>query len=291
MKHTIRAASPLATPLVHLADLDQELYVKLEYENPVGAMKFRAIPAFIRDIIDSGEVPPKAAIAMRSAGSAAVAMAWAAIPRGVKAITVLPPVAPPHIVRMLRWLGAEVHLVPAERAKELMLSYANREDVYVFGQAGESRLLDLYRPVASEIHAQLPTVSAVTVGIGTGLSVMGIACEMADLDASIGVYGCEPAEAPVAAGGKWAPHRIPGLAPPIPQPLLDTSQLAGLVAVPSQDAWNAARMLAQRFGILAGPSSGCTLAAAQTLRTQGLQGPIVAVLACGISEYLTDGDP
>ncbi|NOQ75942.1 MAG: pyridoxal-phosphate dependent enzyme [Crocinitomix sp.] len=276
------------TKMIHLAKLDQDLYAKIEFENPVAAMKYRAIPAFIAQLIDSGEVKPGSSIAMRSAGSAAVAMARTAILKGVHPIAVLPPSAPPNIVRLLKWIGAEVHLVPPNDAKVLIQQYQTSDQVYVFGQAGETHLIDLYKPVGEEIAAQLPNVAAVTVGIGTGISITGIALALKEANPDIAIYGCEPQEAPIASGGKWAPHNIPGLAPPIPQPLLDKSLLAGIVTVASAEAWSQAKNLSKTFGILAGPSSGCTISAALQLREQGVKGPIVAVLACGILEYLVD---
>lgn len=276
-----------ATPLIHVPEIDRDLHLKIEYENPVAAMKYRAIPTFIQHIIRSGEVPPGKAIAMRSAGSAAVAMAWTALQEGVKPIAVLPPVAPKPIVRMLHWLGAEVHIVKSEVAASLIQDFRD-SGTYIFGQAGESRLLELYEPVGREIFAQMPTAEAVTVGIGTGISATGIARALQAEGAATRVYGCEPAESPVASGGKWAPHRIPGLAPPIPQPLLDKSILGGIELVGSQDAWDIARRIGQKYGLLLGPSSGCTVQAALQLREKGITGPLVAVCACSISEYLNE---
>lgn len=288
MSTSIITSSITMTPLIHLPEIDEQLYAKIEYENPVAAMKHRAIPPFFEHLLAIGEVKKGDKVAMRSAGSAAVAMAWTTIRLGLYPIAVLPPVAPAPIVRMLRWLGAEVHIVPPDEAKKIMSAYAKDDRVYVFGQAGESRLIELYGPVGEEIYEQLPDVTAVTVGIGTGISVTGIAKALGKLSSSAKVYGCEPSEAPIASGGKWAPHKIPGLAPPIPQPLLDLSILGGIVTVPSDRAWKQAKDLALRFGIMAGPSSGCTLDAAIQLRQQGIEGPIVAIFACSIGEYLTD---
>ena len=274
------------TSLIHLPEIDEMLYAKIEYENPVAAMKYRAIPPFFEHLKEIGEVKQGDKVAMRSAGSAAVAMAWITVRLGLHPIAVLPPVAPAPIVRMLRWLGAEVHIVPPNEAKELMAAYQEEDGVYVFGQAGETRLVDFYRPVGQEIYEQLPNVAAVTVGIGTGISITGIARALRDNSSTVRIYGCEPEESPVASAGKWGPHKIPGLAPPIAQPLLDKSIIEDIILVPSQRAWDRAKDLAHRFGIMAGPSAGCTLDAALQLRARGVEGPIVAILACSIGEYL-----
>ncbi len=283
---SIPTKTSTATPLIHLPEIDEMLYVKVEYENPVAAMKFRAIPPFFEHLLNIGEIKKGDKVAMRSAGSAAVAMAWITVRLGLHPIAVLPPVAPAPIVRMLRWLGAEVHIVKPDEAKKMMAAYQEDDSVYVFGQAGEHRLVDLYGNVGVEIFEQLPEVAAVTVGIGTGISVTGIARALKRLSPTAKVYGCEPEESPVASQGKWGPHKIPGLAPPIAQPLLDKSIIEDIVLVPSDRAWERAKDLAHGFGIMAGPSSGCTLDAALQLRARGVEGPIVAILACSIGEYL-----
>ena len=274
------------TPLLPLPQFGADLYAKIEYENPSASMKFRAIPSLLQKLAKDGEIKAGTNIAIRSAGSAAIAMAWAAARISCTSEAVLPLSTPPQIVRLLKWLGTTIHQVPGPVATEMMKELAEREGTFVLAQVREDRLIDFYRPVAKEIIQQLPQVAAITVGIGTGLSSMGIAREMRAHFPKPTVYGCEPAEAPIATGGQWAPHDIPGLAPPIPQPLLDPNQLADILSVPSARAWERAQEVSRKTGILAGPSSGCTLDAALQLRERGLTGPIVAIFACSIGEYL-----
>ena len=274
------------TPLLPLPQFGANLYAKIEYENPAASMKFRAIPSLLMQLSKDGIIKQGSNIAIRSAGSAAIAMAWAAARISCTSEAVLPLSTPPQIVRLLKWLGTSIHQVSAPEATQMMKDLEDRKGTFVLAQAREDRLIKYYRPVAKEIIHQLPDVAAITVGIGTGLSSMGIAREMKAHFSEPMVYGCEPAEAPIAAGGPWAPHKIPGLAPPIPQPLLEPKQLAGILAVPSDRAWERAQQVSRKIGILAGPSSGCTLYAALQLREKGITGPIVAIFACSIGEYL-----
>jgi cysteine synthase A len=282
----------LPTPLVPLHDLDDRIttnhpiYAKVEYLHPSGSMKHRSIPPFLHQLLETGELRHGTRIAIRSAGSAAVTTAWTGAQIGCPVVAVLPPTASQQTVRWLQWLGAICHQVPPEEATRLMQEFSDAPDVYVLAQAREERLIDHYRPVAAEILDELPTAAAITVGIGTGLSVTGIGRLVRERDAACRVFGTEPAEAAIASGAEWAPHRIPGLAPPIPQPLLDREVLSGIVPVPSDAAWRRAQRAIQRTGLPLGPSSGATVAAARHLREQGVEGPIVAVCACSIHDYL-----
>jgi len=275
-----------STPIIKLDHFGDNIYAKVEYENPAASMKFRAIPPFLKYLSDIGEVKKGTNVVIRSAGSAAIAMAWGAARIGCSSEAVLPFSTPPQIVRLLEWLGTKIHQVPRDEATHMMKEFSVQERSYVLAQANESRMIDYYRPVAKEIITQLPNVGAITVGIGTALSSMGISREMNEHFASKKVYGCEPAEAPIAGGGEWAPHNIPGLAPPIPQPMLKAENLAGILNVLSADAWERAKQVSRHEGVFAGPSSGCTLDAAIQLQKQGVKGPIVAMFTCSIGEYL-----
>jgi len=278
------------TPLACLDPAGAHLYAKIEYLHPSGSMKHRAIPPFLDSLVASGEVRTGQSIAVRSAGSAAVTLAWAGSRIGCTTIAVVPATASPNTRRMLHWLGARCHQLPPDEAIELMAQLHARPDTYVLEQAGEPRLIDHYRSVAAEILDRMPDTAAIAVGIGTGLFITGIGREVRDRGSSCQVFGVEPAEAAIASGRPWAPHHIPGLAPPIAQPLLDHALLAGIVTVSSTDAWRCAREAARRSGLLLGPSSGATVAAARKLREHGVDGPIVSICACSINDYL-EGAP
>jgi len=274
------------TPLVPLPSVGEAIYAKLEHLHPSGTIKHRAIVPWLEDLQERGELPSGRTIAIRSAGSAAVTAAWVGARLGYAVEAVLPPVASPHIVAKLRWLGARVHVLPIEQGTAKMRMLADDPEVFVLAQANEARLLPHYGVVADELLVQLEGVAAITVGLGTGLSAMGIARGFERHGSPKAIWGVEPAEAAVASGRPWAPHGIPGLAPPVAQPLLDKSALEGIDALPSALAWDCARSVAHQEGWLLGPSSGATIAAARRLRQRGESGPIVAICACGLDDYL-----
>ncbi|MCG8417129.1 MAG: pyridoxal-phosphate dependent enzyme [Proteobacteria bacterium] len=274
-----------ATPLVRLSSPGDAIYGKLEYLHPSGSMKHRSIPVFLEQLLASGEVKRGQTIAIRSMGAAAVTAAWAGARIGCPVTAVVPPFATGEIVKQLEWLGATVHQIPPDEANVLMNELDAAPDIYVLHQATEARLIDHYRAVGEEIVKQLPDVTAITAGIGTGLSVTGIMRAVRAHRPQVQVFGVEPAEAPIAAGGQWTLHNVPGLAPPISQPLLDKDNLTGLLSEPSADAWHWAQRIARGDGYLIGPSAGITVAAAARLRNNGFAGPIVAICACSMTSY------
>jgi cysteine synthase A len=278
----------LPTPLVRLRSLDADLYAKIEYLHPSGSIKHRALPPFLAAEMAVGSIVPGQHVAIQTAGSAGIAVAWAAAALGLQAVIVVPRVATPQVVRIIRWLGAECHQLADDEMALAMRRLAGH--VRVLDQAREARLIGYYRPIAAEIVAECPDVQAITVGIGSGLSLTGIGREMRARGASCRVVGVEPAEAAVASGKPWAPHSLVGLAPPIPQPLLDRSVLSEIVPVASRDAWQCARDVYRRAGLPVGPSAGATIRAALMLREHGVEGPLVAICASSISEFI-EGAP
>ena len=99
-------------PLARLEPAGARLYAKIEYLHPSGSMKHRSIPPFLESLMAGGELRPGQRIAVRSAGAAAVTLAWAGARTGHSTIAVVPPGATPNTLRMLLWLGAECRQLP-----------------------------------------------------------------------------------------------------------------------------------------------------------------------------------
>ncbi|WNG35295.1 pyridoxal-phosphate dependent enzyme [Archangium minus] len=275
-----------ATPLVPLDGLDSGLFGKVEFRHPSGSMKHRSIPAFLEERMASGVLRPSQPLIVHSAGAAAVTTAWAGARMGCPVHAIIPRNSATGVVELLRWLGAEPHAVASREAPAFIAELQRTHDAWFLDQFGEPALIDHYRVVSSELVSQLPDIEAVVVGMGTGVSITGIGREMRRLRPSCRVIGVEPAECQLSTGAPWAPHRISGLAPPMPKPLLDSSVIDEVIAVSSDEAWAQARTLARRDGLLAGPSAGATLAAALRLREQHGLRRIVAILGGSISELL-----
>jgi cysteine synthase A len=275
-----------ATPLVAIGGAGSGIFGKVEFRHPSGSMKHRSIPAFLEARMACGELQPGQPLIIHSAGAAAVTTAWAGARLGCPVHAVIPRNSAGGVVNLLRWLGAESHPVASRDAPAFIAELRRSRGAWFLDQFGEPGLVDHYRAVAVELVSQLPNMAAVVVGMGTGVSITGIGRELRRLEHPCRVIGVEPAECQLSAGRPWAPHRISGLAPPMPRPLLDPKVIDEVVTVSSDDAWAHAQRLARREGLLAGPSAGATLAAALRLREERNLQPIVAILGGSISELL-----
>jgi cysteine synthase A len=77
----------------------------------------------------------------------------------------------------------------------------------------------------------------------------------------IKIFAVEPEQSPVISGGKPSPHPIQGIGAGFIPPNLHTDILDGVITISKEEAFNFARRAAREEGILAGISSGASLAA------------------------------
>lgn len=266
------------TPLVRVAFLGPDIHIKVESAHPSGTMKHRAIPRWFEREVTSGRIARGQLVVIRSAGSAALATAWAGARLSVPVMAVLTPDASEYIVEALTSYGATSRRVPIDEAEAFVAELCRERGAFHFRQEQEPGLIDYYRPVAREIVEELGPGTTIVVGIGTGLSITGIAREV-ESHSGCAVVGVEPAEAPIASGGTWAPHGITGLAPPFPQKLLERARLSRVLAISTSEARAMADEVMRLEGLAVGPSTGATLAGAVALAREGHRGPFAAIAA------------
>jgi cysteine synthase A len=280
-----------ATALTLLAPHGEQIYAKLEYSHPSGSAKHRALPGLVATMLRSGEIDRTRTLVIRSAGAAAITAAFAGAQLDLRVHAVVPISASAYVINALRWYGASCERLPVDRMNARMQELANDASFVILDQAGDVRLLEGYARLGEELLSQQPDAAAVVVGLGTGLTAMGIHLGLRRRGSVAKVFGVEPSEAAITSGRPWAPHHIPGLAPPLARPLLRADVLDRVFEIASASAWQCAREVAKRDGLPLGPSSGAVVAAARRLRAEGASGPIVAVCACSIDAYLDVWDP
>jgi len=122
-------------------------------------------------------------------------------------------------------------------------------------------------------------VDIFVAGVGTGGTITGVAEAIKPLKPSLRVVAVEPKDSPLLSGGKPGPHKIQGIGAGFVPQVLRTDLIDEVVQVTSEDAFQAARDLARREGILAGISSGAAVhAAVQVARRREHRGKLVVVV-------------
>ena len=106
------------TPIVRLNRLSKglktEIFVKLEAANPGGSIKDRIAPYIVAEAEKSGRLKPGGTIVEATSGNTGMGLAMAAIVKGYKYVCVMSSKQSVDKVNMLKAMGVEVVVTPAE---------------------------------------------------------------------------------------------------------------------------------------------------------------------------------
>ncbi|MFQ5484808.1 MAG: pyridoxal-phosphate dependent enzyme, partial [Desulfobacterales bacterium] len=105
-------------------------------------------------------------------------------------------------------------------------------------------------------------VDMIVAGVGTGGTITGVSQVIKPRKPSFKAIAVEPAASPVLSGGAAGPHKIQGIGAGFIPDVLDRSIIDNVVTVTNEDAFETARDLAKKEGILCGISSGAAVSAA-----------------------------
>jgi cysteine synthase A len=128
-------------------------------------------------------------------------------------------------------------------------------------------------------------------GVGTGGTITGVGEVIRARKESFRVIAVEPDASPVLSGGQRGPHPIQGIGAGFVPEVLNTRISEEIIRVKNEDAFETARQLASKEGILAGISSGAAVWAALQIaqREENLGKLIVVVLPDFGERYLSTG--
>lgn len=290
------------TPLVETqrvaADLQLKarVLVKLESFNPAGSAKDRAALAMIEAAELEGKLSPGATIVEATSGNTGVGLAFVAAIKGYKAIIVMPETMSIERRRLVAAYGAEVVLTPgAERIKGAL---AKAEEIRL-NTPGAVTLGQFVNPANPQKHFDTTgveiwedtagEVDVLVAGVGTGGTVSGTGAYLKTQKASVRVVAVEPSDSPVLSGGQPGAHKIQGIGAGFVPETYNPSVVDDIVQVESDEAYEAARLLGRKEGILCGMSSGAAFAAALRLAalSENEGKTIVAILPDTGERYLS----
>jgi cysteine synthase A len=262
--------------------------LKLEGINPAGSIKLKAAVAMVDDAEASGHLRPGGHIIESSSGSLGVALAMIAAARGYSFSCVVDPNITASSTAAIRAFGGQV--IRVDRADKGGGYLGARLDAVRARVAVDATLVWLNQytnpanpaahaaGTAASILAEFPVVDYLFVGVGTAGTLMGCLDHLRRHSPRTRVVAVD-AEGSVTFGTAPAPRRLPGLGSSRRPPLFEPGRAYRQVQIGERDAIGACRMLARRYGYLAGGSTGSTVAAIQSMRTDIAAGSVVIALS------------
>ena len=290
------------TPIVELSNLTEEfginatLLAKLEYFNPAGSVKDRIANAMIKDAEEKGLLKKGTVIIEPTSGNTGIGLASAGAARGYRVILTMPETMSVERRNLLKAYGAEVVLTEGakgmkgaiEKASELA---ATMDNAFIPSQ--------FQNPANPKIHFETTgpeiwndtdgEVDIFISGIGTGGTISGTGKYLKSMNPDIKVIAVEPAASPILSGGKPGPHKIHGIGAGFVPETLDTGIYDEIITIENEDAFEMARAIATKEGILSGISSGAVLKAAEIVgkRKENEGKTIVVLLPDNGERYLS----
>ncbi|MGC9779989.1 MAG: cysteine synthase A [Candidatus Heimdallarchaeota archaeon] len=285
------------TPLVRLQRLfpNFKVFGKCEFMNPM-SVKDRPILQIFKDAETDGKLKPGDTVVECTSGNTGIAVAYISAIRGYKAVLVMSEIQSIERRKILKALGAELMLTPANlgtkgaRDKLKEIREQNPEYFYVGQHVNPSNPRSHYLTTGPEIWKDTKgKIDILIAGLGTGGTICGAGKYLKEMKPEIQLVAVEPFESPFISKGIFRPHKLMGTAPGFVPETLDREIIDEIKLVKESDAFAMCRLLGKKEGILAGISSGATSkVAADILQYQENKNKTIVVILADTGErYLS----
>lgn len=272
------------TPLVQLhritKDLKGSYFAKLESFNPGHSAKDRIAIHIIEDAEKKGIIKPGDTIVETTSGNTGFSLAMISMVKGYKCILAVSSKSSQDKIDMLKTMGAEVHVCPANVAADDPRSYyevakrIHREtpgSVYINQYFNELNADAHYHSTGPEIWEQTKgKVTHVVVASGTGGTISGIGKYLKEQNSAIKILAVDAFgsilkkyhETKEIDENEIYPYRIEGLGKNLIPTATNFDVIDIYEKVTDKEAALAARDIVTKEGIFPGYTSGAVMQAA-----------------------------
>jgi len=295
------------TPLVELTKITEginaRVFLKSEFFNPLASVKDRIGAAMIEAAERDGHLSSDSVVIEPTSGNTGIALAFVCAAKGYKCILTMPETMSKERRLLLRLLGAEIVLTPGPKGMGGAIAKASQ----LMQEHGERGFMpqQFNNPANPEIHRQTTAeeiwastegkIDCLVAGVGTGGTITGVSEVIKERNPSMLSVAVEPSESPVITQTKNGeevqpgPHKIQGIGAGFVPKNLNLDIVDEVELVSSDEAFDMARKLSLKEGVLGGISTGATVTAALRIAARPeMSGKNIVVIGASCGErYLS----
>jgi cysteine synthase len=279
------------TPLVQIQHMSPnpnvKIYAKLERFNPGGSVKDRIARSMIEAAERQGLLAPgtRKVLLEPTSGNTGIGLAMLAASKGYEFIAVMPESVSIERRKTLVAFGAKLILTDGAKGTNWAIQVAHRlveeDDRYLmldqFNNLANPQAH--YETTGPEILRDLPEITHVVAGMGTGGTLMGVQRYLSERKPEVKIIGLEP-----RAGSKIQGLR--NMADYVPR-IYHEDRLDEHIQLDDEAAFQVARDLAQKEGLFVGISSGAAMWGAMKVAERIKEGVIAVIFPDGGEKYLS----
>ena len=277
------------TPHVKINNLvtkdDAEIVAKLEFFNPGGSVKDRIGLSMIEEAERRGILKEGDVIIEPTSGNTGIALAMAAAVKGYEAIFTMPDTMSIERRSLLQQFGAKIVLTPGVKG----MIGAVEESERLSKEHGYFMPQQFKNPANPRIHKETTAreiwealegriLDYFVVGVGTGGTITGAGEILKERFPNLCIVAVEPFDSAVLSGGSPGPHKIQGIGAGFIPEIYNKKLVDEVIKVKNEEAFETAKKLARKEGILGGISTGANLFAALRIAQQAGNGKLILVI-------------
>jgi cystathionine beta-synthase len=280
------------TPLIKLQNITKDLkgsfFAKVEAFNPGLSSKDRIALHIINDAEKKGILKKGATIVETTSGNTGYSLAMISLVKGYKCILAVSDKSSQDKIDLLKTMGAEVHICPANVPADDPRSYYEvakkihrntKNSVYINQYFNELNIEAHYRTTGPEIWNQTAgKITHLVVASGTGGTISGTGKFLKEQNPNIKVLGVDAFgsvlkkfhETGEFDTNEIKPYKIEGLGKTLIPTATDFDVIDVYEKVTDKDAAFAAREIIQKEGMFLGYTSGAVIQATRQYNALGM---------------------
>lgn len=288
-----------STPIISVDfDLKPTILAKLDYLNPGGSLKDRSALYMIEQAERSGLLKPGGTIIDASSGNQGIATAMIGAIKGYKVIITVSEKISQEKMQTIKAYGAKIVICPATDHLEDPRSYHSAAialhkatpnsfmpDQYFNLDNAQAHYLSLGPDLWHQTNG---TITHLFAAAGTGGHISGVGRYLKEKNPDIKIFAMDSDTSWRTTRGNPKPYKVEGMGIDFKSPILNEAVIDEIIPVSDNNALTMLKTLAQKHGLLVGPSSGAVAYAAQEY-AKNLKPTDVVVMVFGDSgrAYLT----